>query len=154
MRNNKSETKRYYTLKELQEYIDTLNVLDNTKVYTIDVRDKLRDEYKPNEELQERKEPEFNRHMKERVDITQDVANFIEEYNYTIEENGNWIECNELYTDYILYTEQPTKPTRTAVTKALTKVGLLKGITIKIKVKKNKERKSIRVYTNIFKQNC
>ncbi|WKV24195.1 hypothetical protein [Enterococcus phage SSMH02] len=60
MRNNKSETKLFYTLKELQDYIDTLNVLDNTKVYTIDVRDKLRDEYKP-------KGPEFNRHMKERV---------------------------------------------------------------------------------------
>ncbi|WZP35534.1 tail length tape measure protein [Enterococcus phage vB_Efs30_KEN14] len=60
MRNNKSETKLFYTLKELQDYIDTLNVLDNTKVYTIDVRDKLRDEYKPNV-------PEFNRHMKERV---------------------------------------------------------------------------------------
>lgn len=47
MRNNKSETKRFYTLKELQEYIDTLNVLDNTKVYTIDIRDKLHEEYKP-----------------------------------------------------------------------------------------------------------
>lgn len=67
MRNNKSETKRFYTLKELQEYIDTLNVLDNTKVYTIDVRDILDDEYKPNEELPERKEPEFNSYMKERV---------------------------------------------------------------------------------------
>lgn len=87
----------------------------------------------------------------ERVDITQDVANFIEEYNYTIEENGKWIECNELYTDYIMYTEQPTKPTRTAVTKALTKVGLSKGVNIKIKVKKNRERKSIRVYSNISK---
>lgn len=62
MRNNKAETKRFYTLKELQEYIDTLNVLDNTKVYTIDVRDILHGEYK-----QERKAPEFNRHMKERV---------------------------------------------------------------------------------------
>lgn len=60
MRNNKSETKLFYTLKELQEYIDTLNTLDNTKVYTIDVRDKLRDEYKP-------KGPLFNRYMKERV---------------------------------------------------------------------------------------
>ncbi|UYG09840.1 hypothetical protein vBEfS_L1000036 [Enterococcus phage vB_EfS_L1] len=47
MKNNKAETKRFYTLKELQEYIDTLNVLDNTKVYTIDIRDKLHDEYKP-----------------------------------------------------------------------------------------------------------
>ncbi|WKV32756.1 hypothetical protein [Enteroccous phage Ef212] len=62
MRNNKAETKRFYTLQELQEYIDTLNVLDNTKVYTIDVRYRLHGEYK-----QERKEPEFNRHMKERV---------------------------------------------------------------------------------------
>lgn len=60
MRNNKSETKLFYTLKELQEYIDTVNTLDNTKVYTIDVRDKLRDEYKP-------KGPLFNRYMKERV---------------------------------------------------------------------------------------
>lgn len=60
MRNNKSETKLFYTLKELQDYIDTLNVLDNTKVYTIDVRDMLRDEYKPNG-------PEFNKYMKERV---------------------------------------------------------------------------------------
>lgn len=60
MRNNKSETKLFYTLKELQDYIDTLNVLDNTKVYTIDVRDKLRDEYKP-------KGPEFNMYMKERI---------------------------------------------------------------------------------------
>lgn len=60
MRNNKSETKLFYTLKELQDYIDTLNVLDNTKVYTIDVRDKLRDEYKP-------KEPEFKKYVKERI---------------------------------------------------------------------------------------
>ena len=50
-----------------------------------------------------------------------------------------------------MYTEQPTKPTRTAVTKALTKVGLSKGVNIKIKVKKNRERKSIRVYSNISK---
>ena len=62
MRNNKAETKRFYTLQELQEYIDTLNVLDDTKVYTIDVRDKLHGEYK-----HERKEPEFNKYMKERV---------------------------------------------------------------------------------------
>lgn len=48
MRNNKAETKRFYTLQELQEYIDTLNVLDNTKVYTIDVRDRLHGEYEPN----------------------------------------------------------------------------------------------------------
>lgn len=54
MRNNKVETKRFYTLNELQQYIDTLNVLDDTKVYTIDIRDMLHDEYNPrvkNEEL-------------------------------------------------------------------------------------------------------
>lgn len=81
-----------------------------------------------------------------RVDITQDVANFIKECNYNIEENGNWIECNELYADYISFTELDKQPTRTALTQALAKLN------VGVKFKKNKERKTIRVYTNIFKQ--
>lgn len=84
----------------------------------------------------------------EHIDITQDVVNFINEYNYTIDESGSWIECNELYVDYIGFTELDKQPTRTAFTQALAKLNVV------VKFKKNKERKTIRVYTNIFKQKC
>lgn len=93
MRNNKSETKRFYTLKELQEYIDTLNVLDNTKVYTIDIRDKLHEEYKPTIKEEELTNAIRNWAIQRKVTHNQD-SNVFTTNNFLLTDFNDWNSSN------------------------------------------------------------